>query len=74
MRAPKAESAQILICEDVRVEQSGRVSLMGVFGPSIEVDAVPIVLASLCLVVLLLNPEEWFENQSSETYWRRERL
>ena len=62
MRAPKGESAQFILCEDVRVEQSGRFSLMGVFGPSIEVDAVPIVLPSLCVVVLVLNPEEWFEN------------
>jgi hypothetical protein len=62
MRPPKAEEVHLLVCEDVRQEQDGRISLMGVVGPSIEVDTLPGVRGGLCFVLLLMNPAEWFEH------------
>ena len=60
MRAPNADETHLLVCEDVRQEGDGRLSLMGLFGPSISIPEVPTVLPSLCCVVLLLSPKEHF--------------
>ena len=56
MAGPQAEQTTVIVCEDIRREESGRLSLMGVYGPSIEVARTPIRLPSLCCALILLNP------------------
>ena len=58
MRPPKAEASFTLICEDIRSEASGRLSLMGVCGPLMDVPGLPGLLSSLCAVVFVRNPAE----------------
>lgn len=58
MRAPAAEAVFAIACEDVRQEASGRLSLMGVFGPTIQVEELPIILPALCAVLTVRNPAE----------------
>lgn len=58
MRPPEAESVSMVICEDIRVEASRRLSLMGVFGPSIEVETLPTLLPGLCAVLIVRDPHE----------------
>lgn len=56
VRAPPADEVHLLICEDVRNEADGKLSLMGVCGPSLIVPQVPCTIPSLCCVLLLMNP------------------
>src|SRR6266478_7157147 len=66
MRPPRGEQVQVIVCEDVRVDASTRLNLLGVYGPSIEVETFPTILPTLCGVVLVLNPAEWFSHVRSE--------
>jgi hypothetical protein len=58
MRPPEAEAVDLLICDDIRLEASGRLSLMGVYGPTVEVASFPFLLPSLCAVLLIRKPRE----------------
>jgi len=62
MRPPKADYAYSLLCEDVRTEQSGHLSLIKVIGYSLEFEGFPAVLPTLCSVVFIGNPSEQFTN------------
>jgi hypothetical protein len=59
MRPPKADAVFGLVCEDIRSEASGRLSLMGVFGPTIQAPTLPITLpGGLCAILFVRNPGE----------------
>lgn len=61
MTPPPAELITVLFSEDVRQERSGRSSFMGVFGTTIEVERVPVILPALCATVILRNPREEYK-------------
>jgi hypothetical protein len=61
MRPPKADTVVALVCEDIRLEASARLSLMGVFGPIIDVPGFPGAMPMLCAVGLVKNPAEPLE-------------
>ena len=58
MRPPNAEMVALLFCDDIRTEQSGRLSLMGLYGPTLEVEALPAIAASLSAVLIIREPRE----------------
>jgi hypothetical protein len=51
------EIRQALICEDVRVEASGQVSAMGMWGADMRVPAFPTALRGMCFLVFVSNVE-----------------
>jgi len=58
MTPPEADAVFTLFAEDVRQETSGRMSFMGVYGPTLEVDTLPALIPSLCVTLLVRNPRQ----------------
>ena len=57
MKPPKSDSFSVLFCDDVRFEKDGRLSIMGLYGPVIEMPSFPSAVGSFCAVLLLRNPD-----------------
>lgn len=55
MTPPAADEVIHLLCEDVREESDGRLTLVGLYGPTIRVQKLP-NLVRVCSVLLLRNP------------------
>jgi len=55
-----AKSIKTILCDDVRQEVGGKMSLMGIYSKDIIVNKVPVILPFINLVVLLEDIKEPF--------------
>ncbi|MFO8083873.1 MAG: hypothetical protein R6U27_06090 [Desulfobacterales bacterium] len=56
-----AKSIKTILCDDVRNEVGGKISLMGIYSKDIVVNKVPAILPFINLVVMFENITENFE-------------
>jgi hypothetical protein len=56
-----AKSIKTILCDDVRHEVGGKISLMGIYSKDIVVNKVPVILPFINLVVMFENITEKFE-------------
>lgn len=57
-----AKEIKTILCDDVRQEVGGKMSLMGIYSKDIVVNKVPVVLPFINLVVMLEDIKEPFSN------------
>lgn len=50
---PDLPSGHTVFCDDIRYEAGGKISLMGIYNGSLEVQELPVTMAKLCLIVTL---------------------
>lgn len=55
-RMADGRSIDVQFCDDVRVEVGNKLSLMGVYGPTMIVKSVPAILSKLCINVRVYSP------------------
>ena len=56
-----AKRIKTILCDDVRQEVGGKISLMGIYSQDIVVNKVPTIVPSINLVVMLEDIKEPFE-------------
>lgn len=53
---PKARYVTVQFCDDIRQEVGNKYSLVGCYGPSMLLSAMPVVLSKLCAFVRIYTP------------------
>lgn len=72
MNSPYLET---LFCDDIREEVSGKMTLVGVYGPNLLVQSFPAKIPKLCLHMRLVLPEQFqFEKASFSIFKGTERI
>jgi len=51
-----------LLCDDIRQEEGGKTSLMGIYGQDVIVDKIPTILPKLCLSIFIEGIKEPFSD------------
>jgi hypothetical protein len=56
-----AQKIHTLLCDDVRDEEGGKKSLMGIYAQNIIFEKLPTILSRLCLVIFIENIKASFK-------------